>query len=174
MNAPRDLINQRFGRLNVIEPAYSRKGQRYWKCLCDCGGTAIVLTCNLTSGNSQSCGCQKWRGCRKTHGKTRTSIYGIWCAMRSRCFNPNSPAYRNYGGRGIKVCERWLVFENFYADVGVPPNGLTLDRIDNDSDYGPHNFRWATGSQQSLNRRPYKHFRNTRRYANESTLASSD
>lgn len=89
------------------------------------------------------------------HGMHNTRIYKIFYAMLSRCENPNNNAYKNYGGRGIKVCERWHKFENFYADVGDPPEGMTMDRWpDNDGDYEPSNFRWATYHEQHLNCRP--------------------
>ena len=87
------------------------------------------------------------------HGKAKTKIYNIWNAMRDRCQNPNNVAYKNYGGRGIKVCESWSDFSNFYADMGEPSDGLTLDRIDNDGNYCKDNCRWIGRSEQSLNRR---------------------
>lgn len=91
----------------------------------------------------------------KTHGKQGTPIYSIWVAIHQRCTNPKNPAYKNYGARGIKVCERWKKFENFYEDVGDPPLGKSIDRWpDNDGDYELNNFRWATWSQQMKNTRP--------------------
>lgn len=93
----------------------------------------------------------------RTHGLKGTKIYVRWRSMMTRCYNPNVPEYKNYGGRGIKVCERWHDVALFYADVGDSPEGLTMDRIDNDGDYGPDNFRWATKKEQAINRRNTKY-----------------
>lgn len=87
------------------------------------------------------------------HGMWRTPTYRIWANMKQRCLNPQNSAFRHYGARGITVCGRWLKFENFLADMGIRPDGLELDRIDNDGNYEPDNCRWTTRSEQVLNRR---------------------
>jgi hypothetical protein len=115
---------------------------------------------NLSTGKTQSCGClfAETLGNRRTHGMSRTPTYGVWQDMRKRCENPKSKSYPDYGGRGIKVCKRWLRFENFLADMGERPSlQHEIDRVDNDGDYKPGNVRWINdGQAQTRNRRKKK------------------
>lgn len=155
----KDITGQRFFRLTVTrraEDAITKSGAKVvvWECLCDCGNTILVRISNLRNG-TKSCGC--WRTqfprANKSHGKTHTRIYSIWNQMIQRCTNPNHISFPNYGGRGISVCDRWQLFANFYADMGDIPDGCSIDRIDNEGDYEPKNCKWATKSDQSINRR---------------------
>lgn len=147
-----DITGQRFGRLVAIAPLKSTSQGVRWECICDCGQRASVLTKKLRNGHTKSCGCLQ-ATVHVTHGRTRTPEYRAWQSMLARCDDPNGVMWHRYGGRGIKVCDRWRVFENFFADVGPKPGkGYSLDRIDNDGDYCPSNVRWATKIEQDTNR----------------------
>lgn len=152
-----DLIGKRFGRLMVIAKA-GKRSDRYicWLCKCDCGNEIIVPGVSLKSGNTKSCGCLKKEKLIKrntTHSKSNTLTYHIWQVMKNRCSNPDYKHYKDYGGRSIIVCERWLKFENFLADMGEAPKGLSIERTNNDLGYCKENCIWATRKQQNRNKR---------------------
>jgi hypothetical protein len=136
------------------------KGSRvFWLCRCKCGTEREIISAVLRSGRSKSCGCETSEAIaasKRDHGETKrgyqSRAYRTWANMINRCTNPKRREWHRYGGRGITVCERWRDFKNFKADMGDPPPGLTLDRINNSGNYEPGNCRWATRKEQTANR----------------------
>lgn len=158
-----DLTNQRFERLTVLKEAGRKWGGVAWLCRCDCGNEIILASKDLRFHNTRSCGClqpQAASAANTTHGDCqnyrRTPEWNIWSGMWDRCRNPNKQNYQYYGGRGIKVCDRWREFANFLEDMGRRPGpNYSIDRKDTDGNYEPNNCRWVTQNTQLRNRRKW-------------------
>ncbi len=158
-----DLTGQRFGRLVVISQWGHDKFDRVtWLCRCDCGRATSPTSNKLMRGETRSCGCLREEYLHdRTYleGSRNTRVYEIWAGAKDRCFRSGSPAYKNYGGRGITMCDAWRDdFAQFQKDMGPRPPGATLDRIDNNGNYCPENCRWTSRLAQMRNQRK------TRRY----------
>ena len=163
-----DITGQIFTRWTVLRYAGCRGRFHYWACRCACGTVRDVAVSSLKQGTSRSFGClmvetssrirlkniEAFTGARRTHGMTNTPTFMSWNMMLQRCYNPRRSNYEFYGGRGIVVCDRWRhSFENFLEDMGIRPDGMTLDRKDSNKNYTKSNCRWATKIQQAGNRR---------------------
>ena len=164
----KDLTGKKFGRLTVLKYHATISRQAMWECKCDCGKTKIVRGSHLTSGSIQSCGCLRIESVRKaklvhgdTGGKKTARLYGVWCNMKNRCYNKKVRSYKDYGARGIRICDDWKenyssfkkwAFDNGY-DCNAEYQQCTIDRIDNDGNYEPNNCKFSTSKEQCKNRR---------------------
>lgn len=155
-----DLTGKKFGRWTVIRrDVDTRYKHPQFLCRCECGEERVVKSQTLRHGESKSCGCYNKEVRRNvcierntTHGKRHTRVYNIWAGMIQRGTNPKTRNFSNYGARGVSVCERWRTFENFYADMGEPAPGQSIDRVNVHGNYEPGNCRWATSGEQNRNR----------------------
>ena len=162
----KNIAGSKIGRLFVLDefdPVVRNDGRTRvrWVCACDCGSITVALASSIGKGTN-SCGClaveriaEQGRK-NKIHGLTDTRAHLSWQAMINRCTKPKNNRFKHYGGRGIKVCERWMKFTNFFADMGQRPVGLTLERKDVNGNYEPGNCKWATQLEQQRNRRNSK------------------
>jgi len=159
-----NLVGKRFGRLLIIRhEGYNKEGRSLWLCQCDCGNKKIIRGNSLKRGLTRSCGClriEKAKLCHSKHKYSRTPTYIVWSNMKNRCYNKKHRQYKNYGGRGIRVCKRWLNkkngFNNFLIDMGEKPKDKFLDRMNNNklkNGYSPGNCNWSTKKEQNRNTR---------------------
>lgn len=150
------IEGEKYNELTAVKMVGKSGHNTKWSFLCFCGQPFIATASNVARGNTKSCGCLKKRVLSekaRTHGMSETSAYRLWSNMMRRCGDPLNAAYKNYGGRGIEVCDQWRSFERFFLDMGDRPKGRTLERRDNNKGYSLANCYWATWKQQSNNKR---------------------
>ena len=151
-----DIAGEKYGRLTAIQFTRTKNKMTMWLFQCECGNKKEINMSAVRAGKTKSCGCLSRELASKrnrTHGMSETRVYYAWNNMMKRCYSSKNSEYKNYGERGIKVIERWHIFENFFEDMGHPPKNLSLERIDNDKGYSPQNCKWETQSVQSTNKR---------------------
>ncbi|MGB1272517.1 MAG: AP2 domain-containing protein, partial [Endozoicomonas sp.] len=158
---PEDITGLKVNRLTAVSFSHrNTQGQRLWLCRCDCGADTYSTVGALKRGHKKSCGCLKIELFKKNatkHGMSGTGEYSIWEHVIQRCTNPNNDRYSKYGGRGIKVCKRWMSFESFIFDMGPRPTQKhSIDRIDNNKGYSPSNCKWSTHTEQARNTGMFK------------------
>lgn len=154
----KDLTGKKFGNLTVVKKVERKNRSNQWLCKCDCGKEVVCYQYNLERGTSTSCGCLRSYYAKKTrscHGESTGKFYKKWSSIKTRCYNKNTPCYKNYGGRGIKMCDEWLDFWNFreWAYKNGYSEGLTLERIDVNGNYEPSNCKWIPMEEQAINKR---------------------
>lgn len=150
-----EIAGKTFGRLTAVRFSCRAGNSAIWECMCACGTTKLVRRQHLLSGSIKSCGCligETTAARNRTHGLTGTKTYVAWVNMIRRCEKATTRGFERYGGAGVSVCERWHKFENFLADMGEAPQGMTIDRLDNAAGYSKDNCHWATPTTQARNR----------------------
>ena len=160
----RDFTGQRFGRLTAIARVPGCGTPTKWRFMCECGKETVISIYSVLNGLTKSCGCIRRERGHTVHGGRYERLHGVWTNMVTRCYNENVESYKNYGGRGIRVCDEWrnsyAAFREWALDNGYNPDAphgkCTIDRIDNDGDYGPENCRWVDMHVQRINQRPRK------------------